>query len=65
MALAVTGDPVMAAYAGGLVASFAVSHVDFIHRNAGRLFPRSYPYLNVCLPFGRCVFSLLILERLC
>jgi len=59
-----TKDAVLLLYAGGLAASFGISHISIINDTLTRLSPRIYPYFNVVLPFGRCVFLLAIIERL-
>ena len=56
-------DRDLACYAGGLAASFGISHVDAIHLRLTRYFPKTYPYLNVILPCGRAIFGLAILAR--
>ena len=56
-------DHTLACYAGGLAASFGISHLDAIHVSLTRHFPRTYPYLNVILPCGRAIFGLAILAR--
>jgi hypothetical protein len=56
-------DRTLALYGGGLVASFAISHIDFLHNNLHRAFPRTYPTLNVLLPCGRALAILGILAR--
>ena len=56
-------DSTLACYAVGLAASFGISHVDLIHNNLSRYFPKTYPTLNVILPCGRALFGLGILAR--
>jgi hypothetical protein len=57
-------DYELALYTAGLAASFGISHTSVINDNLTRLSPRVYPYFNVILPFGRCVFLLAIIEKL-
>ena len=52
------------AYTLGLAASFGISHIAPVHAFFTRTSPRVYPLVNVCLPFGRCLFLLAIVERL-
>ena len=52
------------AYTLGLAASFGISHIAPVHAFFTRNSPRVYPLVNVCLPFGRCLFLLAIIERL-
>ena len=56
-------DGTLCCYATGLVASFAISHVDLIHNTLNRNFPRTYPTLNVLLPCGRALAILGIVAR--
>jgi len=57
-------DTVLLAYVGGLAASFGISHISVINDTLTRVSPRIYPYFNVILPCGRCLFLLAIVERL-
>ena len=59
-----TADPYLAGYAFGLFWCFGISHITVINDTLTRRSPRVYPYFNVILPFGRCVFALAICERL-
>ena len=56
-------DPTLLGYSAALIASFAISHVDAIHNNLSRYFPRTYPTLNVLLPCGRAIALLGIFAR--
>ena len=56
-------DRTIVYYSGLLAASFGISHIDLIHNNLTRFFPRTYPYMNVALPCGRAVGILGIFVR--
>lgn len=56
-------DPLMAAYAFGVAASFGISHIDAIHLRLLRIMPTVYSALNVVLPCGRAIFLLAIVQR--
>ena len=56
-------DSILVYYSAGLAASFGISHIDFLHNNLTRFFPRTYPTLNVLLPCGRALGLLGIFAR--